>query len=139
MAHNSDPDQVVLYNEAGTEIGTQTNPVYVQSDDAQPVTVQDAQASTATTTRFSGGTAIGTTASTIAAANTNRRGLIIFNEGASQDVFIKYGTGATTTSYAFKIIKAGGYWEMPQPIYTGAITAVVATGSTELQVTESEV
>lgn len=139
MGDNVDAEQVVLYDEAGNERGTASYPLYVQSDDASPVTIQNAQASTATTTRFAGGTVIGTTATTIAAANPDRRGLIIFNEGGSQDLYVKYGTGATTTSYAFKIVKSGGYWEMPEPIYVGAVSAVVSSGSTAIQVTESEV
>jgi len=130
-----DPDLVILSNTAGTEVGTTSDPLKVQVDTTAPVTVTDAQASSATTVRHA---SISTTVTTISADNTERRGLIIFNEG-SKEAFIKFGATATVTDYAFQVTFNGGYWEMPSPIYTGIVTAVTAASTTILQVTESEV
>ena len=133
MGDNSDPDQVVLYDESGNERGTQSFPLFVQSDDAQPVTIQDAQATSATTARF----AITTTATTVLVANPDRRGVIIFNEGGKEAI-VKYGADATPTDYTFQVPTFTGYWEMPSPIYTGVMSIVVSSSTTTVQVTETE-
>lgn len=57
------------------------------------------------------------------AANSNRKLVAVFNTDANP-LFLKYGTTATTsTSFTVKI-PADGYWEMPQPIYTGIIHGI---------------
>lgn len=57
---------------------------------------------------------------TIAAAVT-RRGLLIWND-STQTLFGKYASAIPVVApYSFRI-KPDGYWEMPLPIYQGAIT-----------------
>jgi hypothetical protein len=70
------------------------------------------------------------------ASNANRRGVIIHNSDAGP-LFIKYGATATaTTSYTYKI-PTGEHWEMPGPIYTGAIDGIWTTsGSGSAVITE---
>lgn len=65
---------------------------------------------------------------TLVAANTARIGLLVFND-SDQALYLKYGATASTTSYTVKIA-AGGYWEMPQPIYAGVVDGIWAANST---------
>lgn len=74
---------------------------------------------------------------TLLAANIGRRGVIIVNTDAN-DLYLKYGTTATTASGGWTVkIGSGGYWEMPQPIYTGIIDGIwSADGSGLAEITE---
>lgn len=65
---------------------------------------------------------------TLKAANTSRRGLLIFND-ADKVLNVKYGATASSTSFTVQIA-AGGYWEMPQPIYQGIVDGIWASGPT---------
>lgn len=58
----------------------------------------------------------------MAANNTARRGLIIYNDSDTPMV-IKYGAGASSASFTVRIA-AFGYWEMPHPIFTGQVTGI---------------
>lgn len=75
------------------------------------------------------------TSAQLLAANTARQGLLLANTDANA-VYVKYGTTASATSFTV-LIAAGGYWEMPQPIYTGRIDALwAADGVGSLYATE---
>lgn len=63
-----------------------------------------------------------TTVVTLLASNASRKGVLLTNEGAVA-MRIKYGTGASASDFTVKLL-LNGYWEMPQPIYTGQITAI---------------
>jgi len=65
---------------------------------------------------------------TLKAANTSRRGLLIFND-ADKTLNVKYGATASSSSFTVQIA-AGGYWEMPKPIYQGTLDGIWATGPT---------
>jgi hypothetical protein len=69
-------------------------------------------------------TTVDSSASTtsLLAANTARRGCHITNTDANT-LRIKYGATASATSFTVPI-PTGGYWEMPAPIYTGAIDGI---------------
>lgn len=71
---------------------------------------------------------------TLKAANTSRRGLLIFND-STQVLYVKYGATASTSSYTVQIA-AGGYWEMPQPPYTGVVDGIWAASNGNARVTE---
>lgn len=58
----------------------------------------------------------------LAASNASRKGLLIFNDSTSA-LMVKYGTTASATDFTVKIA-AGGYWEMPTPIYTGRVDGI---------------
>lgn len=62
------------------------------------------------------------------ASTAGRRGLIAFNDSLA-DLYLKYGATASATSFTVKIL-AGGYWEMPQPVYTGQIDGIWTSDST---------
>lgn len=66
-------------------------------------------------------TNVNATAAAIAlvSALTNRRTLSIWNEGTGP-LFIKYGSGPSSTSFKLKI-QPQGYWEMPPGEYTGDV------------------
>lgn len=61
---------------------------------------------------------------TLLSSNASRKGVTCQND-STQVLFLKYGTTATATSYTVKI-PAGGYWEMPEPVYTGQIDGIWA-------------
>ncbi len=65
---------------------------------------------------------------TLKAANTGRRGLLVFND-ADKVLDVKYGATASSSSFTVQIA-AGGYWEMPQPVYTGIVDGIWAAGPT---------
>jgi hypothetical protein len=69
------------------------------------------------------------------ASNTSRKGLILVNTDVNS-VYVKYGTTASATDFTV-LMPANGYWEMPQPIYTGRIDAIwAADGAGSLYYTE---
>lgn len=59
---------------------------------------------------------------TILAANTSRRGAMVFND-ADKALYLKFGASASTTSFTVKIA-AGGYYELPSPAYQGAMSGI---------------
>lgn len=71
---------------------------------------------------------------TLQASNTSRIGLTIFNDSA-QSLFVKYGATASSSSFTVKIL-AGGYWEMPQPIYTGIVDGIWVAADGSARMTE---
>lgn len=89
-----------------------------------------ARSTLATVTRV----AASATAVTLAAANSFRMGLFLYND-SSADAFVKYGAGATSTDYTIKM-GAGSYWEMPSPINTLLISCAWASATGAMQVTE---
>lgn len=96
-----------------------------------PVAATDITAPTATLSNL----ASAATSAQALAANTSRKGVTMYNDDA-YGVYIKYGTTASATSYTV-FIGANGYWEMPDPIYTGRIDAIWAgDGSGSLRITE---
>jgi hypothetical protein len=75
------------------------------------------------------------TSAQLLAANANRIGLTLTNTDAN-GVYVYFGTTATATKFTV-LIPADGYYEMPQPIYTGRIDAIwSANGSGSLIGTE---
>lgn len=68
------------------------------------------------------------------ASNANRRKAMFFND-STQIAYIKFGTTASTTSYTVKVL-AGGYYEVPTPVYTGAIDCIWAAANGNMRITE---
>ena len=75
------------------------------------------------------------TSQTLLSANSGRKGAIVYND-SSEFLYLKYGGTASATSFTAKIAPSG-YWEMPQPIYTGVIDGIwSADASGAARVTE---
>lgn len=71
----------------------------------------------------------------VLAANTSRTGVLVFNDSTAT-MYLAYGdTAASTTSYSVQL-DAGAYWEMPQPVYTGALRAIWDAADGAARVTE---
>ena len=72
------------------------------------------------------------TAVTLLAANTNRLVASFFNDSTST-LFLKLGSGASSTSYTTQVL-TNGYFELVYPAYTGIITGIwtVATGNARI-------
>ncbi len=84
---------------------------------------------------MSSSVAISSTSVTVAAANPNRKGILLYNNSTTV-VYIAYDATASMTHFTFAIA-AAATWTMPQPIYLGAVTAVRATtGDGKLLITE---
>jgi hypothetical protein len=92
-----------------------------------PVPVTQGGVATAVVTRV----AVSTTVATLKAANSARAKLIIFNESGT--LYVKYGSGATATDYT-TVLTANAVLFIDS--YTGIVTAIKASGSTNAQVTE---
>lgn len=79
---------------------------------------------------------ITTASSTLLAAGAGRQMWIVTNPAASPGIlYLRFGTGAASSTDYSVAIAVGGYYECPIPVYGGAITAVLATGSSAVQVT----
>jgi hypothetical protein len=68
-------------------------------------------------------------------ANSNRKGLIVFNDSAVK-IYLGFNNAIDSLNYSIPLIPSRGY-EFPQPIFTGDIYAY-AEVSVNLQVTEFE-
>ncbi|PHJ54510.1 hypothetical protein VF06_37475 [Nostoc linckia z4] len=73
-------------------------------------------------------------AAIIVNANTNRKGLTFFNS-SDKNIFIDTVSTVSGSSYMVKL-EPGDYYEAPAPIYTGNYYAVVASGSTAIDIRE---
>lgn len=71
------------------------------------------------------------TSVTIAAANASRKGLTVFNNSTGILYLRKGGGAADATTGNFVGIVPQGYWEMPAPLSTAAVTGIwsIASGS----------
>jgi hypothetical protein len=71
--------------------------------------------------------AYSSSSTTVVASNTNRNGCIIYND-TDRDLYIKFGTTASTSSFTYKI-PSYSHWEMVgTAVYTGQIDGIWASG-----------
>lgn len=76
------------------------------------------------------------TSTTLAAANGSRTYFSVYNTDAN-NLYLKFGVTATTNDSFTVVIPANGFYEMPQPIYTGIVAGIwSADGSGSALVTE---
>lgn len=109
----------LLPSSIGTKTSAGSLSVVLASDQAA-IQTTTAKAATATLTNV---TAAGSTTS-IAASNVARKSIIIAND-SNKDMYIKYGTTASLTSFTVKIPKDSS---IEETTYTGAIDAIWASG-----------
>ena len=70
----------------------------------------------------------------LAAANAARRQLVVFNDGGNI-VYVAFAATATTTAFTVRI-PANGTYETVRDGYTGDVSAIRASGSGPVRVTE---
>jgi hypothetical protein len=71
---------------------------------------------------------------TLLSSNSARRGMLVFNDSTAV-LYLAYAATATTSAYTVQITP-NGYWEMPKPIYPGAISGIWASANGNLRITE---
>lgn len=98
---------------------------------ASPVPVSGSFTSSSASTATVSNVAVSASVATLLAANPSRIKAVIHNESGT--LFVKYGTGASSTSYTYRLT-ANSTLESTQ--YTGPITAIKASGSSSALVTE---
>lgn len=112
-------------------VDTITNPVAVTGtffQVTQPVSIaatvvtQETQPTTPTETNI---TMTGSSV-TLFALNTARRNAMVFND-SGVIVYVKFGSTASATSFTVKMVDQA-YYELPNPVYTGIVTALGASG-----------
>lgn len=81
-------------------------------------------------------TSVASSASTVVlkAANTARRGLSVFNDSTAA-LYLAFAATASTSAFTVKI-GAGSHYEMPTPVYTGAVSGIWASANGNARVTE---
>lgn len=84
------------------------------------VTVAPSAASSATLSNVSDTAS----SASLLASNSSRRGVLLHNNSSST-LYVKYGATASIAAGGYSVkIPADGYWEMPLPIYTGAVDGI---------------
>lgn len=68
------------------------------------------------------------------ASNVNRKMAMFYNDSTST-LYLKLGVTASTTSYTVQL-QAGGYYELPSPIYTGEIDGIWSAANGAVRITE---
>lgn len=75
-----------------------------------------------------------TTSSSLLAAGGARKAWIVYN-ASGQIAYLRFGTGAaSSTDYSVQLA-SGVYYESPQPVYAGAVQVILAAGTGPVQVT----
>lgn len=92
--------------------------------------VQEAPAGTATLSNVASSASNGT----LLASNPARIGALVFND-STQALYLKYGATASTSSFTVKIA-AGGFYEFPEPIYTGQVDGIWDAANGNARLTE---
>ena len=71
---------------------------------------------------------------TVLAANTSRKGVIIYND-STQVLYLKFGATASTSSFTY-YLAAAATWEMPAPLFTGVLDGIWASANGNARVSE---
>jgi hypothetical protein len=88
------------------------------------------------TSSTSANVAASATEVTIFAANSNAvEGRTVFNDSGVATLYLKKGTGVTTSSH-FVQIPPGQLYEFPQPCYRGVVTGLWSSASGAARTTE---
>lgn len=119
----------VLYERVKVNYGTDGNAT--DASTTNPLPVHDYGVASATLAN------VASSASnvTLRAANAARRSLVIYNDSTA-DLYVKWGAAASTTSFTVKL-PSMGYYELPQPIYTGIVDGIWASANGFARVTEA--
>jgi hypothetical protein len=85
---------------------------------------------TATLTNVNGAA----TTTSLLTANTSRKAVIMHNDSTAT-LFLKYGATASVTSYTYKIAP-DATWEMPSPLFAGALDGIWSAANGAVRITE---
>jgi hypothetical protein len=77
---------------------------------------------------------LSTTSATLLAAGGARKAWYVVNNTAAV-MYLRFGSGAASSTDFTAQVAAGGAWECPQPVYSGQVTAILASGTGNAQVT----
>lgn len=75
-----------------------------------------------------------TASTTLLAANSSRKNATFYNDSGGV-IFLKLGSTASSTSFTVRLT-SNDYYELPFPVYTGIITAIAASGTRDIRITE---
>lgn len=101
--------------------------VLASNQPAVPVTIDVSSTGTITSV------ALSTSTTVLLAANSNRKGFIIYNDSMNQ-LFVAFAATASTTAFSTKI-QAGGEYE-PGIDYTGVISGIASAATGSARITE---
>ena len=118
---------VVLYAKKDGD-DTVVYPVLVDSNGRLILSPTSGDVSSATC----GSVTVASSSTTVLSARPDRHAAILVND-SDEDIYLKYGSGATLNS-GIRLNAAGG--SIVEDLYTGAITAICASGNKNLTVTE---
>lgn len=108
-------------NTLGQKAMAASTPVVIASDQSAvpvsgTVTANPTQPTAAATTSV----AAAGVDTVLLAANANRKGASVWNDSATATLLLKFGAGASAASFKVSISPGTGY-ELPYPVYTGAV------------------
>ena len=108
---------IALVDESGSAVNS-SNPLSIKVPAASSAVVTSVTSSA--------------TNSTLLAANSNRKGVLLYNNSTSI-LYIKYGAVSSLSDHSLAI-GPGGYFEFPPPIYIGIVDCIwsVANGSAKI-------
>lgn len=113
-------------NTLGQKTMANSTPVVIASDQSSiPVTFGGTALATVTSVSVS------TTVATLSASNSAKTKVVVYNESGT--LFVKLGSGATSASYSYRLT-ANSTLEIDG--YTGIVTGIKASGTSNAQVTE---
>lgn len=116
-----------IYSPAGSYYVTL---VSESGENVQIGTITDVATATITTVD-----SVSSASTTLKASNADRKALYITNTDANA-LYVKFGATASSSSFTVTI-PSNGYYEMPQPIYTGVVDGIwAANGSGIAAITE---
>lgn len=72
---------------------------------------------------------------TLFASNSAAKGRFLTNDSSSS-LYLAYASTATTSAYTV-LIPANGYWEMPQPVFTGIVSGIWVSAVGNARLTET--
>jgi hypothetical protein len=121
-----------------TDINNVETMVPLKVDSSGQLVISNPGSPSPPATGTSSSVAASATAVTLLAANGSRKGATIYND-SSAVLYVKLGSGASTTSFTALLVGngggAGGYFEVPAA-YTGIITGIWASATGAARITE---
>jgi hypothetical protein len=117
----------------GQQTAANSRPVVIASDQSDiNVDINGTAITSATCTNV---TASNVTSTQLLASNTSRRMAMFHNDSSTNSVWIKFGTTASATSFTVEL-QPHALFELPVPVYCGAIEALGNGATVTVRVTE---